>query len=103
MLMLLLFLGGGLGVSGADVVLFHLNNQEEIPLLHVEAAGADCHAEACLVGFVVDGGRFLSTSSQGTIARAAVETDVVLLYRADPASPVRRISSLPRSPPLHTR
>ncbi|NOT08013.1 MAG: hypothetical protein HOP28_07395, partial [Gemmatimonadales bacterium] len=69
MLLLFMFMGGGVGASGFDALLFHLTEREDVPDIHVEAAGANCHAESCLIGYTVGGGRFLSTASQTTHIR----------------------------------
>lgn len=103
-LMLLLFvtLGGGLGVSGFDVLLFHLNQREELPIAHVEPAGANCHAESCLIGYAVSGGRFLSSTVPTSQLHLPDSATPAPLERTYPAPSVWLASPLPRSPPRLT-
>lgn len=103
LLMLLCFLTEGFGISGVDGLLYHLNREKDIPLVHVEAAGADCHAEGCLVGFVVNGGRFLAMPSAGSISIPPLESSLAPVDRTDQVARVRHVAALPRSPPHLTR
>ena len=99
-LLLFIFMGGGLGVSGFDVLLFHLSQREAVPDVHVEAAGAACHAESCLIGYVVSGGRFLSGQKQARLVIPLGLSAVPPIERANPAPSAWLASPLPRSPPL---
>lgn len=102
MLLLFVFMGGGIGVSGFDVLLFHLHQREEIPIAHIEPAGAACHAESCLIGYTISGGRFLSATAQTPLIRTVDQVTSTPLQRVDAAPPARHTSPLPRSPPLLT-
>lgn len=100
MLLLFVFMGGGIGVSGFDVLLFHLHQRDEIPIAHIEPAGANCHAESCLIGYTVSGGRFLSAAVQTSVVRTIDRRHVTPPQLVHPAPPARHTSPLPRSPPL---
>jgi hypothetical protein len=100
LLMLLCFFGAGSGASAVDSFLFHLGNHRDVPLDHVESAGADCHAERCLAGGLVHVGQFLAAPTLGTVVRGPVETGPALPDRAVPVPQRRPPSVLPRSPPL---
>jgi hypothetical protein len=102
MLLQFVLMGGGLGVSGFDVLLFHLHQREEIPDIHVEAAGADCHAESCLIGYVVSGGRFLSAATRTLSVRPVDRTPETLLDPGQAHPLAGHFSPLPRSPPGFT-
>jgi hypothetical protein len=93
-------MGGGLGVSGFDVLLFHLHQRDEPPIAHIEAAGAACHAESCLIGYVLNGGRFLSAPVEASFLRPADRLAVAPVERSQLVPSVRFASPLPRSPPL---
>lgn len=103
MLLLFVFMGGGLGVSGFDVLLFHLHQRDEVPIAHIEPAGADCHAESCLIGYVVSGGRFLSGVVQTPMVRTVDRLTSPPLQRVHASPRTRPTSPLPRSPPLRTQ
>jgi hypothetical protein len=100
LLMLLCFFGAGSGASAVDSFLFHLGNHQDVPLDHVESAGADCHAEGCLAGAIVHIGRFLAVPTLGTVVRGPVEAIPALPDLAVPVLQRRPLSALPRSPPL---
>jgi len=100
LLMLLCFFGAGSGASAVDSLLFHLGNHQDVPLDHVEPAGADCHAEGCLAGGIVHLGQFLAVPRLGTIVRGPVETSPALPDRAVPVRERRPLSALPRAPPF---
>lgn len=103
LLMLLLFVGGGPGISGLDTVLFHLNHSRDIPRDHVEDAGARCHAETCLVTFAVAEGRLLPAPAAGSRLHLAAETTVPVVDRSAPTVFTPLVTTLPRSPPPVTR
>lgn len=98
-LMLLLFLGGILGVSNLEALLFHVRGQKAIPRVHVEEAGADCHAEACLIGFAATRGLFVSSPERSPEVRTPSPDMPPLMAGSQPVSTARHRSFLPRSPP----
>ncbi len=102
LLTLLCFFGAGAGASAVDSLLFHLGNHRDVPLDHIEAAGADCHAEGCLAGSILQDGRFLAAPGLGEVVRHPAEARLVPTARAVPAPQRRLLAALPRSPPFPT-
>ena len=102
MLLLFVLMGGGLGASGLDALLFHLTQREQVADIHIEAAEAACHAQSCLIGCGANGGRFLSTTAQSSHVRSADRSVEALEPCAAPAPLAWIASPLPRSPPRLT-
>lgn len=100
LLMLLCVFGAGSGASAVDSFLFHLGNHQDVPLDHVESAGADCHAERCLAGAIVHVGPFLALPALGNVVRSPIETGPALPDLAAPVPQRRPRSALSRAPPL---
>lgn len=100
LLCLLLFITGGPGVPGLDAILFHLHQSDTPRGTHVETAGANCHAERCLVGVALYGPRIMPRNPMG-LRVASPATVVRLQVPVVPAAASRFLPSpLPRSPPL---
>lgn len=102
MLLLFVLMGGGLGASGLDGLLFHLTQRAQAADVHIEAAEAACHAQSCLIGCVASGTRFLATTTQNPRLQPADRSIAALEPCAAPAPAAWIASPLPRSPPRLT-
>ena len=96
----LMFLGGGTGVPGLDVLLFHLHGEESRATAHVEPAdGCSSHAGHCPLGYPAGAASALGTQI-GRPLLAPATSHIVPSLTWLPVPRARGVGFQSRAPPV---